>query len=322
MGLNISVKPFSFRLKKFLRTSQGLLSQRHGWLLRIENESGHIGWGEVSPISSSERKICSNLLKSLNKSPSREELELLIPDWPGSLGFAFGAALAELDGLVGSDSKTGWLDPPSSALLFPVDKDLTSAIDSVLVNSVVHSNPITFKLKVGLGTDLEEQALIKKIFYRLPADIRLRLDPNTAWDRIRANYWADYFLQDPRLEWLEQPLPACDINGLRELAQKVPIALDESLFFDPSLRKTWQGWQVRRPIIEGDPRDLLRDFEEGVAYLALSTTFETGIGLRWLNHLAALQQNGPTPTAPGLAPGWSPEGELFSADPHLVWEAA
>jgi o-succinylbenzoate synthase len=56
--------------------------------------------------------------------------------------------------------------------------------------------------------------------------------------------------------------------------------------------------------------------------LMLSTALETGIGRRLLLHLAALQAEGPTPAAPGLAPGWRPEGALFAADPHLVWEAA
>jgi O-succinylbenzoate synthase len=54
----------------------------------------------------------------------------------------------------------------------------------------------------------------------------------------------------------------------------------------------------------------------------VSTALETGVGRRWIDHLAALQAEGPTPTAPGLAPGWTPEGPLFAADPELVWEAA
>jgi len=54
----------------------------------------------------------------------------------------------------------------------------------------------------------------------------------------------------------------------------------------------------------------------------LSTAFETGIGRRWLHHLAALQHLGPTPAAPGLAPGWCPAGALFDPDPQNVWQAA
>jgi O-succinylbenzoate synthase len=54
----------------------------------------------------------------------------------------------------------------------------------------------------------------------------------------------------------------------------------------------------------------------------VSTAFETGIGRRWLAHLAALQGEGPTPVAPGLASGWLPQGPLFASDPEQVWEAA
>ncbi|MFM7512532.1 MAG: hypothetical protein ACKO3F_04060 [Cyanobium sp.] len=56
--------------------------------------------------------------------------------------------------------------------------------------------------------------------------------------------------------------------------------------------------------------------------MTLSTAFETGIGARWLHHLAAVQADGPTPAAPGLAPGWSPPGELAASKPERVWRAA
>ena len=54
----------------------------------------------------------------------------------------------------------------------------------------------------------------------------------------------------------------------------------------------------------------------------ISTAFETGIGRRWINHLAARQVKGKNPCAPGLAPGWCPKGPLFDNNPKLVWEAA
>jgi O-succinylbenzoate synthase len=67
---------------------------------------------------------------------------------------------------------------------------------------------------------------------------------------------------------------------------------------------------------------LLEALAAGQPHLMLSTAFETGIGRRWLHHLAALQPAGPTPAAPGLAPGWGADGPLFSGDPQQVWEAA
>ena len=67
---------------------------------------------------------------------------------------------------------------------------------------------------------------------------------------------------------------------------------------------------------------LLAELVAGRPWRMVSTALETGIARRWLHHLAALQADGPTPTAPGLAPGWSPSGPLFAEDPAQVWEAA
>ena len=150
----------------------------------------------------------------------------------------------------------------------------------------------------------------------------MRLDANGAWNRKRAHQWVEFLINKPIIEWLEQPLPILDIEGLWELSLRIPIALDESLAADKSLVKTWRSWQVRRPVLEGDPRELLKELKNGASHKMLSTSFETGIGRRWVNHLAALQQQGPTPTAPGLAQDWFPESDLFSSNPINVWEAA
>ena len=56
--------------------------------------------------------------------------------------------------------------------------------------------------------------------------------------------------------------------------------------------------------------------------VTVSTAFESGIARRGLHHLAALQALGPTPVAPGRAPGWQPVGPLAATDPLKVWEAA
>ena len=100
------------------------------------------------------------------------------------------------------------------------------------------------------------------------------------------------------------------------------MALDESLRQRPKLCDRWGGWQVRRPSQDGDPRPLLVQLQRGVPRLMLSTGFETGIGARWTAHLAALQWQGPTPVAPGLAPDWLPAGPLLEAAPERVWAAA
>ena len=84
----------------------------------------------------------------------------------------------------------------------------------------------------------------------------------------------------------------------------------------------WQSWQIRRPSLEGDPRILLKEIGKEDSQIVISTAFETGIGNRWINHLAAKQIKGKYRCAPGLAPGWCPKGPLFNSYPKSVWEAA
>ncbi len=146
-------------------------------------------------------------------------------------------------------------------------------------------------------------------------------DPNGGWSRQKAQEWINELKNEPRLEWIEQPLPSKDIEGLFSLANQIPIALDESLVEFPYLRKTWKSWQIRRPALDGDPRLLLKEIEQEDSQTVISTAFETGIGRRWVNHLAARQVKGGNPCAPGLAPGWCPKGPLFNNNPKLVWEA-
>ncbi len=322
MLLTLDLKPFSFELIRPIRTSQGLLKKKQGWLLHLQRSNGDSGWGEVSPLNPQELKTCESILKKLGTHPSRESLETEISTWPGALAFGMGAALAELDCLIGCKTKIGWLKAPQSAFLLPYGKSLLTTIDAVLKSSININQPVTFKWKVGIDPIKHEESLLREVLHKVPISARLRLDANGGWDRKQAHLWAQHFLHDPRLEWLEQPLPAEDIAGLKELSEKVPIALDESLAVKPMLRQEWTGWQIRRPALDGDPRILLKELQQGMSLRVVSTAFETGIGRRWLHHLAALQQQGPTPTAPGLAPGCCPNGNLFRNDPLLVWKAA
>ncbi len=323
MCLRLSWKDFSFSLSRPLRTFSGVLTEKKGWLIRLENPEGRFGWGEVAPLETSDLKACGYLLQALGKSPSRKQLENGLALWPGPLAFGIGAALAEIDGLVDSCAPGGWLAAPQSAFLLPSGPDLLTELDFLLTDiDKDHDHSLTFKWKVALEADEYEMDQLDQILSHLPQNARLRLDANGGWHIKQARNWVQKLRKEPRVEWLEQPLQPNDMDGLWKLAEEFPVALDQSLFLDPSLRDCWEGWQVRRPTLEGDPRGLLNDLKVGMGYRMLSSAFETGIGRRWLSHLASLQQEGPTPTAPGLAPGWTPEGDLFSLSPALVWEAA
>jgi len=322
MTLQLQVRTFSFSLLQPLRTATGVLLARRGWLLRLcDGDFGAVGWGEVAPLGSEQWFHCQTLLEDLPEEVSRDQLEALITQGPGAFGFGMGAALAELDGLVGVHASQPWQAAPPSAQLLPAGDQMLMALDQILANSPVFPS-LTLKWKVATEASELEQLWLETLLARLPSNARLRLDANGGWDRSTAGFWMELLRQEPRIEWLEQPLAVDDHQGLEQLAQRGAVALDESLEHRPELRESWLGWQVRRPAVDGDPRPLLRALQDGMAHRMVSTAFETGIGRRWLHHLAALQWVGPTPAAPGLAPGWCPEGNLFSDDPELVWAAA
>ena len=321
MNLRLQIRPFRFALMQPLRTAAGVLRDRCGWLLRLEGDNEAIGWGEVAPLDCRRLPRCKQELESLPERLSRSALECLLPQLSGPLGFALGGALAELDALVGQRSRQGWLAAPQGALLLPAGGLMLSQLDRLLEQRG-RRRGLTLKWKVAAESDALERRWLEQLMERLPSTAKLRLDANGGWDRSTATAWMKALVADPRFAWLEQPLPPDDYQGLEALAQQGPVALDESLECEPRLRDRWLGWQVRRPAMEGDPRPLLRQLQEGVPWRMVSTAFETGIGRRWLHHLAALQMQGPTPAAPGLAPGWCPSGALFSSDPLQVWAAA
>ena len=298
-----------------------MLRDRSGWLLRLESRGGRIGWGEVSPLDQALLPRCRRELETLPSPLTRETLEPLLPRLSGAIGFGLGGALAELDGLVGDRARRGWLMAPQGAELLPAGGLMLPHLDRLLEQRG-RRRALTLKWKVAAEADGLERRWLEQLMERLPSTARLRLDANGGWDRTTALAWMRSLVGDARFAWLEQPLPPDDRDGLESLAEQGPVALDESLMRDPRLRETWPGWQVRRPAVDGDPRLLLRDLQEGMPQRMVSTAFETGIGRRWLHHLAALQMQGPTPAAPGLAPGWCPAGPLFCDDPQVVWEAA
>jgi len=322
-GLQLRWRPFALALPRPLQTARATLTHKRGWLLQLRSASGGLGWGEAAPLVPD--PALEQAIKAMGPEPARNalEAELASGRLPGPVAFALGAALAEVDGLL----ESGWLAPPPSAQLLPAGPAALAALDEALQSAPLFAEPPgetgpSFKWKVAVRSDSEERALLEQLLARLPAGASLRLDANGRWDRATARAWADRLAVESRLQWLEQPLDPADQAGLEALAARLPVALDESLSASPPLRQSWPGWQVRRPSQDGDPRPLMAELMARRPRLMLSTAFETGIGLRWLNHLAGLQALGPTPAAPGLAPGWQLGGGWASANPWQVWEAA
>ena len=125
--------------------------------------------------------------------------------------------MAELQGVVGAAAPQGWLKAPAPALLLPAGEAMLSALE-VASASMGGLENCTFKWKVATAPDGLERQLLEQLLQRLPPTARLRLDANGGWDRNTAEAWMKRLRDDPRLDWLEQPLAVEDPAGLDQLA--------------------------------------------------------------------------------------------------------
>ena len=86
-----------------------------------------------------------------------------------------------------------------------------------------------FKIKTGAHPLEHDAARVARIREAVGPTILLRVDANQGWDRATA-LRAIRALEPCRLDFVEQPLPRWDIEGLADLARRVdvPIMADES----------------------------------------------------------------------------------------------
>ncbi len=224
--MKLTYEPFTLNLKTTWRIAHGASDQRHNVFVKIgagygegagvphhgESQAGIIAY--LDNVADREWEPF-NLEEPLNTLPSgsssaRCAIDLALHDW---LGQQLGQPLYRLLGL--DPTKT----PPTS---------YTISIEepAVMAERARNSGMPVLKIKLGLGDDL---AAVRAV--REASSARLHVDANAGWTRQQA---ADLIprLVEFGIEFVEQPLPIGDIEGLRWLrAQKLglPIFADENV---------------------------------------------------------------------------------------------
>lgn len=159
----------------------------------------------------------------------------------------------------------------------------------------------TLKVKVGIGVIQEDIKRIEAIRQRVGKNIKIRLDANQGWNAKEAVY-AIRSMEEAGLniEFVEQPVPADDIEGLKYVTDRtsIPIMADESVF----------SIQDAKRVLEMRAADLIniKLMKSGGIYQALKintlaescgiacmvgSMIETKIGITAAAHLAASQPN-------------------------------
>ena len=319
MNIKFKKKFFFFEFPKSILNSKREFTYKKGWIIKLNANNFHNdGFGEISPLCDEHISLCEKQLKMIPENINKDKLTKKIYNFHPCIQSGINCALGEIEGRIKYKEKYKFNEIHQSAILV----DSSSVLEKLKeLKTEYKSKPkvFTIKWKVATKENKIEEKILEEILNQHENYIKLRIDANGAWDRQCANRWAEILSNNKNLDWIEQPLGIDDIEGSHELNKKIPIALDESLLKYPQLIHSWHGWQIRRPSQEKNPLELLEELNNKNSLKSLSSSFETGVGRRFLFHLSYLQLLGPNPKVPGLALKQMPNTFLFKSDPQIIW---
>lgn len=207
--------------------------------VKLTDDDGNIGWGEAAatPYYGETVETVTAVLPHFQQAMEEaaagdpfalERIEKGIAAAVGYNPAARSAISAALHDLVGKRLgvpvwKLWGLDPDSApASSFTIGIDELEVMRAKVREAAGY--PI---LKIKVGTPRDEQ-ILAMIREEAP-DVVIRVDANTAWTAKQAIHACD-MLESYGVEFVEQPLPPADTEGLRLLRRRarLPIVADES----------------------------------------------------------------------------------------------
>lgn len=274
-------KTYRLPLRAPLRTAHGAWTEREGIIVRLEGETGRVGFGEIAPLPWFGTETLAEAEELCRKFGATAEGELLdaVPVRFGCVRFALAQARER------PSTGSGQSRLPVAALL-PAGREALQALPVKL-----EAGFLAFKWKVGVGALDDELGIFDDLLAALPAHATVRLDANGAWDRRQAEKWLTRCADRP-VEFVEQPVAPADEDALRGLAADYPVtlALDESLVRLAEARR-WQaqGWPgvfVIKPALAGPLNELAEWITATKADVVLSSAIETALGRATILHAA------------------------------------
>ncbi|MBD3233412.1 MAG: hypothetical protein GF315_06775 [candidate division Zixibacteria bacterium] len=231
--MNIEVEKINLKLKRPFGLSRGTTSERENVIVNIENN-----YGEAAPLyylgqtAEEITEACRELLENFK---TEEDIRYLEENpWRDELTGYPAPALAAV-----SQAIYGYLAQNAGKPLFeyfgisPQESILTSYSIGIVkpdeLEAILNENPgySAYKLKMGSDDDIE---VIKK--FREISDAELRLDVNGGWSLNEAIDKMNRLL-DYDVEFIEQPIPSGNLDGLDTLTTETDIRV----FVDEDLNK-------------------------------------------------------------------------------------
>jgi L-alanine-DL-glutamate epimerase-like enolase superfamily enzyme len=296
--MKLTASPLSLNLKTTFRVAHGASDQRHNVLARLEH-NGLIGYGEAAAVpyyGDTQESLIAYLngLPPLGENPwALEDLLNALPQGAHAAQAAVDIALHDLWGkLLGQPLYRlfGLTPAPLPHTSFTISLDTPEVMARAARES---GYPI---IKVKLGPHDPEGAIAA---IRSATNARLRVDANAGWTPQQA---IDLIprLEKYDLEFIEQPLPADDVEsyrwlhaGLKQKGVKLRIFADESVKTASDVARYAGAIDgvVVKLMKTGGIREALRAIHTARAHgleIMLSCMVESSVGVTAAAHLAPL----------------------------------
>lgn len=250
--------------------------------MRLSNENGQVGWGEIAPIpwfGSETLEQALDFCRQLGGEITISNIDK-IPSVLPACQFGFESAWEWLI----ADQYTAPLSlstPPNCSFLLPTGK---AALEAWQI--AWNQGHRTLKWKIGVANIEEELKLFEQLTQVLPPSVKLRLDSNGGLTRQETHQWLQVADSSSIVEFLEQPLAAEQFEAMLEISHQhsTPIALDESVAtldkLEACYQKGWRGIVVIKPSITGSPKRLRQLCQQGEIDAVFSSALETAIGIK------------------------------------------
>jgi len=294
--------PYQTPLNPPLQTRYGQWSVREGISLRLIDDKGRTGWGEIAPLPwfgtetpAQAMELCQAWLGDV----TAQQIEAIPTQLP-CCQFAFGSALMELVPVL--DQAQAQTHNLAYCQLLP-----TGAAALAWLAQQPQPTTTTFKWKIAVQSLAVERLLLLRLLEQLPPQARLRLDANGGLDLATTKQWLALLDTLPAIEFLEQPLPPGQETVMQALSQdfRTAMALDESVCCLTQLQQAYdQGWPgvyILKAAIMGFPQPLIQWLDAHPLDAVFSSVLETVLARRQVLALAR-RYNHPQ-RAVGFRPG-------------------
>lgn len=284
------------------------LEQREGILIRLENDDGLVGYGEIAPLlgySHENRKeaayhlqqvrsmLLGDIPSDLYQMESWLNQELQIKSKPSSVRFGIEMALLNLLGASRHRSIVRLFDGCEEDVhVAGLLQGSVHDIENQMVN--LRANQYrTFKLKVGnknLPLDVKKWEVVHRM---MDQHCLVRLDANQQWSVDEATMFFKN-IDTNQIEYVEEPF--ADWDAIDDFVEQtgVSVALDESLSFtniDRVLQSSSISHVVLKPSFNGGIFETISLIERAQKHdkkVVISSMFESGLALTALANLAVL----------------------------------